>query len=125
MRTRVFAFTLCVFTGLALAAPAEAQYGARSASSNRATGETYHVEAGASFWDPVPDPIVITSESLGIPGNNVDFVKQLGVAQTKFRELDLVLRPAKKHKFRFEYTPIEYDAQKVVTASFVFNNPPR
>jgi hypothetical protein len=121
MRTRVIAFTLCLFTGLALARPAEAQYGARRATSNRATGETYHVEGGFSFWDPVPDPIVISSESLGILGDKVDFVNQLGVAQTKFRELDLVLRPATKHKFRFEYTPIEYDAQKVVTASFVFN----
>lgn len=120
MRTRVFAFTLCVFTGLALAAPAEAQYGAR-ASSNRATGETYHVEAGASFWDPVPDPIVISSESLGILGNNVDFVKQLGVAQTKFRELDLVLRPAKKHKFRFEYTPISYEAEGAIKTNIIFN----
>jgi len=121
MRTRVSAFGFCLLAGLALAAPAEAQYGARRATSNRATGETYHVELGAEFWDPVPDPVIISSESLGIIGSNVDFVNQLGIAQTKFRQLNVVLRPATKHKFRFEYTPIEYDAQKVVTASFVFN----
>ncbi len=121
MRTRLLAFSICLFAGLSCAAPAEAQYGARRASSNRATGETYHVELGIQFWDPVPDPIVISSESLGIIGSNVDFVNQLGLAQTKFRQLNAVLRLATKHKFRFEYTPINYDAQKVVTASFVFN----
>src|SRR6476646_6549921 len=102
MRTRLFAVTVCMFVGLWAAAPAEAQYGARRASSNRATGETYHVELGAEFWDPVPDPITISSESLGIIGSNVDFVNQLGIAQTKFRQLNVVLRPATKHKFRFE-----------------------
>ena len=51
----------------------------------------------------------------------MDFVTTLGIEQTKFRQLKAVLRPATKHKFRFEYTPIEYDAQKVITASFVFN----
>jgi hypothetical protein len=121
MRTRVFAITVCLLAGLSAALPAEAQYGARRATSNRATGENYHVEFAVEFWNPVPDPIIISSESLGIIGSNVDFVNTLGVAQTKFRQLRAVLRPATKHKFRFEYTPINYDAQKVVTASFVFN----
>ncbi len=121
MRTQGFALGLCLLAGLLVAVPAEAQYGARRVNSNRATGETYHVELGAEFWDPVPDPIVISSESLGIIGDRVDFVNQLGIAQTKFRQLKAELRPATKHKFHFEYTPINYDAQKVVTASFVFN----
>ena len=51
----------------------------------------------------------------------VDFVNTLGIEKTKFKQVKLVLRPATKHKFRFEYTPINYDAQKVITASFVFN----
>ena len=121
MRTRLFAFTLCLFAGLWLAAPAEAQYGGRGASSNRATGENYHIELGVSFWNPTPDPVVIASESLGIVGDSIDFVKTLGIEQTKFRQLKVELRPATKHKFHFEYTPIEYDAQKVVPVSFKFN----
>lgn len=121
MRTRLFAVSVCLFAGLSAAAPAEAQYGARRATSNRATGETYHVEAAVEFWNPVPDPLIISSEALGILGSNVDFVNTLGVAQTKFRQLRVVLRPATKHKFRFEYTPINYDAQRVVGTSFIFN----
>ena len=121
MCTRLFATTLCLIAGLSAAAPAEAQYGARRATSNRATGENYHVELAGTIWSPTPDPIVISSESLGILGTNVDFVNTLGIEKTTFKQLKVVLRPATKHKFRFEYTPIEYDAQKVVTASFIFN----
>jgi hypothetical protein len=120
MRTRVFTLTICLFAGLYAAPPAEAQYGAQRATSNRATGENYHVELAAEFWDPNPN-IVISSEQFGQLGSNIDFVNTLGVAKTKFRQLRAVLRPATKHKFRFEYTPINYDAQKVVGVSFVFN----
>jgi len=104
MRTRVFWVSVCLFAGVLAAAPAEAQYSPRRAS-NRATGETYHVEIGAAFWNPSPD-IVISSEGLGQLGDKIDFVKTLGIEQTKFRQLKLVLRPGTKHKFRFEYTPI-------------------
>ena len=83
---------------------------ARAAPSDRATGETYHVEVGGYFWNPTPD-IAITSESLpGITGSRIDFVKDLGIEKSRFRQLKLVLRPATKHKFRFEYTPITYEA---------------
>src|SRR5262245_31530861 len=100
MRTRVFAVAVCLFAGLAAAAPAEAQYGARRAHSNRATGETYHFELAGDFWTPDPN-ILISSESLGILGDQVDFVNTLGVEKTKFRQLKFVLRPATKHKLRF------------------------
>lgn len=120
MRTRLFATTVCLFAGLWSAAPAEAQYGARRASSNRATGETYHVEVAGEIWNPTPD-VVISSEQFGQLGTNVDFVNTLGISKTKFRQVKVVLRPATKHKFRFEYTPINYDAQKIIGVSFVFN----
>jgi len=119
MRTSLFAITVCLAAVLC-AAPAQAQYGARPAASDRATGETYHVEVTGAFWNPTPD-IVISSEQFGQIGSNVDFVNTLGIADTKFKQLKIVVRPATKHKFRFEYTPINYDAQKVITASFVFN----
>jgi hypothetical protein len=119
MRTRLFATFVCLLAGLAAASPAEAQYGARRAS-NRATGETYNVEFGAAFWNPTPE-IVISSESLGILGDNVDFVNTLGLEKKTFRQLKVVLRPGTKHKFRFEYTPLKYEAQKTIQTSFVFN----
>jgi hypothetical protein len=120
MRTRLFAIFVCLFAGLMAALPAEAQYGARRASTNRATGETYHVEFGAAFWDPTPE-VIISSESLGILGDSVDFVNTLGLEKTKFRQLKVVLRPGTKHKFRFEYTPLKYEAVNTIATSFVFN----
>jgi len=120
MRTRSLATTLCLFAALSIAAPAHAQYGARRVSDNRATGETYNVEAAFTLWNPTP-AIVISSESIGILGDSVDFVNTLGIEKTKFHQFKVVLRPAKKHKFRFEYTPIAYTATATIATSFVFN----
>ena len=120
MRTRVAAISvLCLAFGLT-AAPARAQYGAKG-TSNRATGETYHVEIGGYLWNPTPE-IFITSESLpGIPGSKIDFVNDLGIKKKTFKQLKIVLRPARKHKFRFEYTPITYDAVGAIHADLIFN----
>jgi hypothetical protein len=120
MRTQFIAVGLCVFAGLAAAAPAEAQYGARRTTASRATGENYHVEVSGTIWNPKPD-IVISSEGLGQLGDQIDFVNTLGIEQKKFKQLRVVLRPATKHKLRFEYTPIDYTAQKTVPATFIFN----
>ena len=120
MRTRFFAITICLFAALSAAAPAEAQYGARGAGSDRATGETYHVEVAGTLWNPTPE-IVIASEGLGQLGDNIDFVNTLGIEKETFMQLKVVLRPAKKHKFRFEYTPIKYTAERTVPTTFVFN----
>jgi hypothetical protein len=120
MRTRVAAICLFFLVFGLMAAPARAQYGVKPIS-DRATGETYHVEIGAYFWDPTPD-IFITSESIpGITGSRIDFVTQLGIEKKRYRQIKVVLRPAKKHKFRFESTPIEYDAVGSIDVDIVFN----
>ncbi len=119
---RRYAAMVTVF-GLAVwlaAAPASAQYSVKG-TSDRATGETYHVELGYYFWDPTPN-IAIQSESIpGIPGTPIDFVTDLGLEQKRFGQFKAVLRPSKKSKFRFEYTPIKYEAERVVTRNLVFN----
>jgi hypothetical protein len=120
MRTRLFAFGLCLFAGLWTAAPAEAQYGAGRMQSDRATGETYRFEIAGTLWNPTPD-IVIASEGLGQLGTNVDLVNTLGIEQTVFKQLKMAVRPGTKHKLRFEYTPITYTAQANVPTQFVFN----
>jgi hypothetical protein len=109
----VFLLVFCV-----AAVPAFAQYGVRS--SGRATGENYHVEVGGFLWPPEPT-ILIRSESLGIIGSQIDFEEDLGIEQSTMRQLRVVLRPARKHKFRFEYTPISYDAEGTISREVVFN----
>ena len=93
---------------LLAAVPASAQYGIPGRGlPDPATGETYRVEIGGHLWNPTPT-VLITSESLGIIGSQIDFVEDFQIDNNTFRQLKVVLRPATKHKLRFEYTPIRY-----------------
>jgi hypothetical protein len=118
MRNRVFAIALCLLASWLTPGLAAAQYGV--SGSSRATGENYHVEIGGYLWPPSPG-IVISSESLGIPGSEIDFVEDLGIKRDTFPQLKVVLRPGTKHKFRFEYTPIGYDAESTLSRTITFN----
>jgi hypothetical protein len=67
---------------------------------------------------------LISSESLPIVGQTataIDFVEDLGITKKRFKQLKLVLRPSTKHKFRFEYTPIAYDAEGTIRRDVIFN----
>ena len=68
-----------------------------------------------------PNTNTTMPEISGIIGSEIDFVEDLGIEKNWFTQLKVVLRPATKHKFRFEYTPISYTAEAVVPVSFVFN----
>ena len=100
--------------------PVLAQFKPRPVS-DPATGETYHIEAAAGFWSPSAD-MSISSESLGIVGTTIDFKNDLGLMDTRFSELHLVLRPARKHKFRFQFIPIDYtQIDHTLTRKIIFN----
>jgi len=116
--------TLCLYTTLAFsvltAAPARAQFQPRPLN-DPATGEKYHIEGAASFWNTSAD-MSISSEGLGILGSNIDFKNDLGLEVSRLRELRLVLRPARKHKFRFEILPIRMNSEGCpLTRTIVFN----
>ncbi len=112
-------FALCGAVILACtAAPASGQY-LRSAS-DPATGERYNIELSGGFWSPTVQGI-ISSESLGIAGTDIDFVDDLGFLDTRFPEFRAVLRPGKKHKFRAAYVPIKYEAESTLRRNVVFN----
>ena len=102
---------------LLLAVPASAQY---QSLSEPATGETYHVEIAGALFNPSPT-LLITSEGLGIPGDEIDFVKAFELEDKTFKQLRIVLRPGKKHKFRYEFVPIRYENETTISRSFVFN----
>ena len=120
MRKRVSLSIVCL-TVLA-AVPAQAQYSVRG-SSDRATGENYRVEIGGFLWNPNPD-IFIRSEALTQAhiGSTIDFVEDLQIEQSTFKQLKVVLRPATKHKFRFEFTPIKYvQPNGLLSRTIIFN----
>ncbi len=111
------AFVTLVALGLS-AATAQAQYRVPDPSS--VVGEKYNVEVSFNFWNPTPTATV-NSEALGILGTDVDLVNDLGIEKQGLKDLRVVLRPAKKHRFRINYLPMTYDAQSQVKREFVFN----
>lgn len=88
--------------------------------SNPATGETYHVEVTGILWKPDPKATV-RGEQFGISGTDISLADDLGVAKKRFKEIRLVLRPARKHKFRIDYIPISYSSTTRLTRTLVFN----
>jgi hypothetical protein len=104
---------------VAVAAPARAQYG-RPVIEDTPVGEKYHVEAVFNLWNPDLNA-TISSESLGIIGSEIDIKQDLGYVDKQIHEFRFVLRPAKKHKFRIAYTPVDYSGDVVLSRSIVFN----
>jgi hypothetical protein len=104
---------------LAAARPADAQFMSRSLN-DPAVGENYFIEAGVGFWAPSAD-ITISSEGFNIPGSQIDLKDDLGLKDDRFPEIKVVLRPARKHKLRFQYIPIDYKQQTTLVRDLVFN----
>jgi hypothetical protein len=118
LRSR-FTVVFCL-AGLLAAAPASAQYQLKEIG-DPATGETYHVEIGGYLWYPTPE-ILIRSEGLGIIGSEIDFIEDFQIEKSMFTQLKAVLRAGRKHKFRYEFTPIHYENERaILQRSIIFN----
>jgi hypothetical protein len=116
LATRLY---LSVAALLLAAPPAWAQFTPRTLN-DPATGEQFHIEGSAGFWSPTAN-MSIASESLGIVGTTIDFKRDLGLTDHRFRELHLVLRPARKHKLRMQYIPIQFVQDFTVRRDITFN----
>jgi hypothetical protein len=101
------------------AGPALAQYHPRPVDDSPLS-ERYRIEAAFGLWDPSPD-MTLTSESLGIVGSNIDLSRDLGLQQTRFGELRLTAKAARKHKFRFQYIPLDYKQEATLARDIIFN----
>jgi hypothetical protein len=102
-------------------APAHAQFQPRMVPEDYPVpAEVYHVEGFGALWNPGAD-MSMSSESLGIPGTTIDFKQDLGLTDKRLGEVRLVLRPSRKHKFRFQYIPIQYTQSAVVQRDLIFN----
>ena len=116
------ALHLCISLALSMlmASPALAQFRPRPLN-DPATGEAYHIEASAGFWNTASD-MSISSEALGIVGTTINFRNDLGLESSRVRELRLVLRPSTKHKLRFEIIPLKMSIENhPLTRTIVFN----
>jgi len=116
---RPFGWAVVAALWLCCAAQASAQYKPRTLE-DPATGESYHIEAGAGYWFPTSD-IIVSSEQLGIPGSQINAKRDLGLTDQRFPILDLQLRPARSHKLRFQYMPVNFTQTTTLTQDIVFN----
>jgi hypothetical protein len=117
---RVYVF-VSVVTLCLLAAPPAAQAQYRPKPTEGGIAEDYHIEASYGWWNAKPE-LIVNSESLGILGTDVDLISDLGIEQHKLGKFDLVLKPTKKHRFKYQHLPIKYDRDAFpVRREFVFN----
>lgn len=82
-------------------------------------GENYHFEFSYGYWNPTPE-ITIASDRLTMIGTDIDVVKDLGVTKTRLPEFRFIVRPAKKHKVRFEYLSIKYQSEATLSRTITF-----
>jgi hypothetical protein len=120
---RLYTWVSLAATLVLLASPAAAQYKPRPLN-DPATGESYHIEAAADYWFPTADITVASSgsgELSGLPGSEIDFKRDLGLQDRHLPAVQIILRPARRHKFRFEYIPITYTASATLSTNLIFN----
>jgi hypothetical protein len=101
MRIRLVATAVCVLGFTLTAAPARAQYG-------------MHGEVSVLFWQPSPEITLSSPEIRSATGEpDVDFVETFSIEDKGFPEIRL--RLGGRHKFRFDYVPVKYDEDTVIT----------
>jgi hypothetical protein len=114
MRQPLSVFLVCACV---LAADrAEAQFRA----ADPVPGEDFVVELGLMFWQPTPELRIQTGAVAAIAEAGVDLVQEFAIEDQRFREFRAVLKPGRKHKLRFSYVPITYNAEATLQRSVTF-----
>lgn len=104
----------------AVASPARAQTTAPAVSGDKSgIGERYWVEFSATWWHPELDGNV-TSDRLGLIGSRVDLASDLALDSSRFVDFRFVVRPAKKHRIKIQYTPIQFTGSSTLTRDITF-----
>lgn len=116
---RVLATAVCAAITLH-AFPSTAQDPAREPASGIVAAESFHLEGSIGLWRPAAG-FVIATDAPGIPGTRVDARRDLGLSRHGLPQFQLVIRPAKKHKIRFQYIPITYDSTATLPRDIFVN----
>ena len=116
---RAYVFSGVMALAMLVPGAASAQY--RPVMTGGGIAEDYHIEAAYGWWNAKPE-LIVRSESLGILGTDVDLISDLGIQQKRLGKFDLVLKPSKKHRFKYQHLPIKYETDAFpVSRSFIFN----
>jgi hypothetical protein len=101
---------------LAFVVPAEAQFG----RTDQPPAEDFRVEAGALFFRPSPDLRIQTGALAPITSGEVDFVEEFNIEDAFFTEFRFVAKPGRRHKIRFNYLAVRYDASATLQRTITF-----
>lgn len=119
-RSSLLSILFAALVSAASAAPAAAQPTPQAAPEpTPGLGERYWVEFTATFWKPGLQGAV-ASDRLGLIGSSIDLVGDLGFGNTGHQDVRLVLRPAKKHKFRFQYSHLTFGGDSILSRDIAF-----
>lgn len=95
---------------------AEAQFQVR----DPAPGEDFHAELALMWWRPAPT-LLVQTDGLAVSGSpEVDFVREFGLEEQRFREFRAVLKPGRSHKVRIDYVPFRYGAETTIARTITF-----
>lgn len=118
-RVRLARLAAVAASMLAVATPAAAQYRPRPVNE-APPSETFLVEGSFGLWNPSPH-LSFASESLGIVGTNINLVQDLALKKSRVTAFNVAVRPARKHKFRFQLVPFDYKQTTTLRRDIVFN----
>lgn len=117
MRMRVLALLVSVLLGTA--AGASAQF---AVAAPLAPGEDFHVELGAMLWRPTSEIRLQTGAEALEGSAPADLTHVLGLERRRVTEYRLVLKPGRRHRFRFSYLPLHIEQESIVEESFVLGD---
>src|SRR2546425_1143931 len=83
-------------------------------------GEDFHVELGVLWWRPSPDLMIQTGQLASVGISDFEFASEFGIEDKRFSYFRVVLKPARKHKFRVGYVPIRYEQSAVLQRQINF-----
>jgi len=114
---------LAASISLATSTAASAQFRPRIVQEQM-IGEEFHVEGAVEYWNPTANLVVASSGTgalAGLQGSSIDAKRDLGLTDQRLPQLELVLRPARNHKFRLQYIPIKYTQATTLRQDISFN----
>ena len=100
MRIRLVAIAMC-FTAFTL-------FTSRAEAQNDTVGEI-----SVLYWKPTPELVIATPGAANVGINEIDFVTEFSLEDEWFPEFRGSL--GRKHKLRFGYVPIRYEASTTIT----------
>jgi hypothetical protein len=90
-------------------------------SAEQPPSERFHVEFGTVWWRPAPELTIQTATSTAFGVTDFDFADEFGLDTKSFSEIRLVLKPARKHKVRVSYVPVNYEQTSTLRQPIAFD----